>query len=90
VKEVQLMVLAYSPAQFEEILDFMVSAPSPEAIVAFKPSAELEARLSELMAKNKQDTLTDDERDELQAFLQLNHLMNMLKIRARQKLAADE
>ena len=84
------MVLAYPPEQFAEILDFMVSAPSPEEIIAFKPSPQMEARLSELLNKNKQDALNADERQELDAFLQLNHFVNMLKIRARKKLAADE
>jgi len=84
------MVLAYPPEQFAEILDFIVSAPSPEAIIAFKPSAHMEARLAELMHKNKQETLTDDERQELEGFLQLNHLVNMLKIRARKKLIPHE
>ena len=84
------MVLAYPPEQFAEILDFMVSTPSPEAIIAFKPSAQMEARLADLMSKNKQDALTDEERHELEAFLQLNHFVNMLKIRARKKLANYE
>lgn len=84
------MVLAYPPDKFAEILDFMVSAPSPEAIIAFKPSPQMEARLAELTHKNKQDALSDDDRQELEAFLQLNHFVNMLKIRARKKLAADE
>ncbi len=84
------MVLAYPPDKFAEILDFMVSAPSPEEIIAFKPSSQMESHLAELMMKNKHDTLSDDERHELDAFLQLNHFVNMLKIRARKKLATDE
>lgn len=84
------MVLAYPPDKFAEILDFMVSAPSPQEIIAFKPSSQMEARLTELMSKNKQDTLSDDERHELDAFLQLNHFVNMLRIRARKKIAANE
>lgn len=84
------MVTAYPPDKVSEVLDFMVSSPSPQDIIAFKPSPQMEARLAELMAKNKADTLSDDERRELEAFLQLNHLVNMLKIRARRKLATDE
>ena len=79
-------MIAYPPEIFSEILDFMVSSPSPKAIIAFKPSTQLETRLTALLEKNKQDTLTDDEHQELEAFLQLNHFMNMLKIRAREKL----
>jgi len=84
------MVLAYPPDKFAEILDFMISAPSPQQIIAFKPSPQMEARLADLMRKNTQDALTDEERQELDAFLQLNHFVNMLKIRARKKLQADE
>ena len=79
-------MLAYPHPIFSEMLDFMVTSPSPEDIIAFKPSASLEARLAELMLKNKQETLTPVEQHELDGFLQLNHFMNMLKIRARQKL----
>ena len=69
-------------------MDFMVS--SPEAIIAFKPGPQLEARLAELMDKNRQNALSEAEREELDALLQLNHFMNMLKIRARKKLEQDE
>jgi hypothetical protein len=84
------MVLAYPPDKFAEILDFMVSSPSPEAIIAFKPSAQMEIRMTQLMSHNKQDILSDEDRDELEALLQLNHFVNMLKIRARKKLATHE
>lgn len=84
------MVLAYPPDKFAEILDFMVSSPSPEAIIAFKPSAQMEIRMTQLMSQNKQNLLSDEDRDELDALLQLNHFVNMLKIRARKKLATHE
>lgn len=80
------MAIAYPPAMFSEILDFLVTSPTPDDILAFRPSSELEERLSYLMAKNKQDALSDEEQHELDSFLQVNHFVNMLKIRARQKL----
>lgn len=83
------MVIAYPPAMFSEILDFLVNSPTPEDIVAFKPSSELEERLTYLMAKNKQDALNEEEHQELESFLQVNHFVNMLKIRARKKLSAS-
>lgn len=55
------MALAYPPDTFAEILDFIVSAPSPEEIIAFKPSEQMEARLADLMAK----MITDEEQAEL-------------------------
>ena len=81
------MAIAYPPAMFSEVLDFLVTSPTPEDILAFKPSSELEERLSALVRKNKQDSLSEDEEQELEAFLQLNHFVNMLKIRARKKIA---
>lgn len=80
------MTIIYPPAIFSEILGFLVESPSPDDILSFKPSEELEDRLSYLMSKNKQDTLTDAEHDELESFLNLNHFVNMLKIRARKKI----
>lgn len=84
------MVVAYTPEIYAEILDFIVSSPTPEAIIAFQPSDELESRLTELLDLNKQERLSGEQREELEGFLQLNHFINMLKIRAREKLAKHE
>jgi hypothetical protein len=42
---------------FNEILDFLSSTPTPEAILAFRPSKELQARASELLEKNQAGNL---------------------------------
>jgi hypothetical protein len=81
------MVATQPETLFAEIIDFLASTPTPEAILAFKPSDRLEQRLSDLLEQNRQATLTAEERGELDEFLRMNHFMNMLKIRARQKLA---
>jgi hypothetical protein len=72
---------------FDEVLDFLVSSPTPEEIVAFKPSDTLQARASELLERNRSGSLTREDQSELDEFSYLNHLMSMLKIRARKKLA---
>jgi hypothetical protein len=81
------MVATQPETLFTEIIDFLASTPTPEAILAFKPSDRLEQRLSDLLEQNRQETLTAEERGELDEFLRMNHFMNMLKIRARQLLA---
>jgi hypothetical protein len=74
-----------------EVIDFLVSQPSLDQIVAFKPSDRSEDRLSELLSMNRNGALSDSDRAELDQYLWVNHLMNMLKIRVRQKMAdADE
>jgi len=70
----------------EEVFKFLCSTPTPEQIIAFKPSDRSEDRLSELLSLNRQGTLADNDRVELDQYLWVNHLMNMLKIRVREKL----
>jgi len=81
------MAIAQPDTLFSEIIDFLASTPTPEDIIAFKPSDRLEQRLSDLLERNRQDALTAEGRAELAEFLRMNHFMNMLKIRAREKLA---
>jgi len=71
---------------FDTILDFLTESPSPEQIVAYNPTEALQNRLSELLAKNKQVSLTLEEQEELEEYLRMNRFMNRLKIKARQKL----
>lgn len=72
---------------FEEILDFLSSTPTPEQIVAFRPSEMLQARVRFLLDKQQAEGVTAQENAELDEFGRMNHLMSMLKIRARKKLA---
>jgi len=70
-----------------EVIDFLVSQPSLDQIVTFKPSDRSEDRLSELLSMNRNGALSNGDRAELDQYLWVNHLMNMLKIRVRQKMA---
>ena len=82
------MALPSRQVLFDEILDFLASAPSQEDIIAFRPSDDLQARASTLLDKNRGGNLTADERVELDEFQRMNHFMTMLKARARQKHSA--
>lgn len=70
-----------------EILDFLVSSPTPEQIIAFTPTDIVQVRVRDLLEHNRQGMLTREEQHELNELTYLNHLMSMLKIRARKKLA---
>ena len=82
------MAFASQETLFDEILDFLASAPTQAQIVAFRPSEALQARASDLLQKNRDGQLTADEQLELDEFQRMNHFMTMLKARARQKIAA--
>ncbi|MDX2141332.1 MAG: hypothetical protein SF123_24820 [Chloroflexota bacterium] len=80
------MAVSNSVGLFDELVNYLV-AIDPETILAFKPSSTLEDRLAYLIEQNRDGVLTPDEQTELDEFLRLNHLVNMLKIRARKELA---
>jgi hypothetical protein len=60
----------------EPILDFLVSTPTPEQIIAFASPEAIQARLDELLAQNRSGRLSEAERAELDALLFLNSIMS--------------
>lgn len=74
-----------APTLFDEVLDFLASTPTPEDIIAFRPSEMLQERASYLLDKKRTDSLTGEEEADLDAFTWMNHFISMLKIRARRR-----
>ena len=72
----------------QEVFHFLGRRPSPEEILAFRPSAPAVQRLSELLDKNRESSLTSDEESELDTMQSLNHLFALLKVQARRQLRA--
>ena len=83
------MAIAPSPI-YDEVLEFLVSSPTPEQIIAFHASDATQVRVRELLVANKNSVLTPEQEAELDQFEQVNHLVNMLKIYARQRLQAQK
>jgi hypothetical protein len=77
--------MAFSPAQtiFDEVTDFLARAPGPEAIIEYRPSDALGKRVQELLAHNRDGSLTPAEQAEMDEFLRMEHFMTMLKLKAR-------
>lgn len=80
--------MTFSVRPFEEIVEFLTSAPKPEDILAFKPSRGTKAKLNQLLKKNTDGQLSEIEQKELDQFLLLEHLMRLAKGRGKQKVAA--
>lgn len=69
-----------------EVLEFLAGLPAPDDILALRPSARLQARVSELLAKNRAEGLTSEEEQEWQRYEYLEHLVRMAKAKATLKL----
>jgi hypothetical protein len=91
IREVSNMTIAQSMSAlsyplFDEVWDFLLEHPGPESVIAFQPSDALNGRLDYLLDQNRLEDITTEERAELDEFLRINHVINMLKIRAHQRL----
>lgn len=73
---------------YEEIIDLFASGADAATIIAFHPSAEAQQRVSELLAKNKVGLLSEEEQAELDQLAHIEHLMRLVKARARAHLQA--
>ena len=71
---------------YEEIVDLFARGASPAEILAFRPSLRTEERVRELLERNNTDELSQAEAAELEQFGELEHLMQLVKARAREYL----
>ena len=68
-----------SPDIYPYILSFLVSNPTPQQVLEFKPTASMQSRLKELLAKSSIRQLSTTERQELDEYEQIEHLIVLLK-----------
>lgn len=66
----------------QEIMLLLASQPTPEQILALRPSPEFQARVSDLLAQSKLGTLSAKGEAELERYLTLEHLVWLAKTRA--------
>jgi hypothetical protein len=69
---------------YDEIIDFIAAGTTPEAVIAFRPSAAVQERVATLVERSKAGGISPEEQSELEDYLQLEHIMIMAKARARQ------
>jgi 16S rRNA C1402 (ribose-2'-O) methylase RsmI len=69
-----------------QIVELLASQPTPEVVLAIRPTPALQARMSELLAQNKSGTLTRSEEVELDRYLLLEHWVRLAKAHAYKNL----
>lgn len=72
-----------------EVLEFLASLPSPEEILALKPSEGLQQQVEGLLEKNKRVGLTAVEERLWQQYEYVEHLVRVAKAKALLKLSAS-
>src|SRR4051812_27375476 len=67
------------------VTDFLASAPSVEEIIAYRLPPDLQTRAHLLLSKNQEGRLSAEEGLELDEFRQIDHLLTLVKAKARLK-----
>jgi hypothetical protein len=68
------------------VLETLASLPAPEEVLALRPSADAQARIDELLEKNRTSGLSAAERREWEQYQFVEHLVRLAKARALLKL----
>lgn len=71
---------------YDEVIDFLSTAPSPMEIIDFQLSEKNRHRASSLLQKQRQQGLTDAEEDELDAYVDLGDFLGILRAKTQLKL----
>jgi len=70
-----------------ELVDFIAAGTTPEGIIRFRPSEAVQRRVSDLIERQRDGSLSSEEQSELDDFLQLEHILIMAKAQARSHLS---
>ncbi|MCB0211978.1 MAG: hypothetical protein KDJ52_21735 [Anaerolineae bacterium] len=69
-----------------EILEFLARLPTPEEIIALRPSTKLQERIDILLEKNRSEGLSATEEKEWEQYQYLEHLVRIAKAEAHLRL----
>ncbi|MDZ7704905.1 MAG: hypothetical protein U5L04_10520 [Trueperaceae bacterium] len=72
-----------TPVAYRDIVEF-IAQTDPERLMTFRASEDVQRRVADLVRRGKLDDLNDEERRELERYLHLEHMMRLVKARARQ------
>jgi len=71
----------------QEVIEFLACGPQPVEIVVFRPSGKSIERTGELLDKNRESTISAEEKAELAEIAAWNRFFSLIKARARLNLA---
>lgn len=71
------------------VLETLASLPTPEEVLALRPSPALQERIESLLEKNQASGLSSEEQREWEQYCYVEHLVRLAKVRAAAKLQAS-
>jgi hypothetical protein len=74
------------PLAYEEMIDFLAGGTTPAGLIAFQPSDATKSRVESLLGLQRTRKLSREEQEELDHYLQLEHILRMAKIKARRQI----
>ena len=77
---------AHEPV-YMELVNFVARGSTAEEVANFRPSSEAQKRVAELLEKQRESQLTDDETAELDGFVQIEHILGLARAKAQLILA---
>lgn len=72
-----------------EVLEFLATLPTPEEIIALRPSETLQTQISDLLEKHRDHSLTEIETQMWEQYQYLEHLIRKAKATAYLKLKKE-
>ncbi len=69
-----------------DVLEMLAGLPTPEEILALRPSEAMHARISALLEKDRAEGLSPAEEQEWECYQYLEHLVRLAKAQASQRL----
>ncbi len=72
---------------YDELAYFLASL-SPKKVLAYKVSSKAQERVNFLIAKNKETGLSSAENTEMERYMVVEHIVQLAKAKAMQKLNA--
>jgi hypothetical protein len=73
---------------YMELVDFVARGSTPEQVANFRPSREAQERVAELLDRQRDSMLSEQEAAELDGFVQLEHILGLAKAKAQLILAS--
>jgi hypothetical protein len=74
---------------YEEIIEFISAGPTVSRLANFQASEATKERVAFLIRKEKTEGLALEEKAELDDYMELEHLMRLVKARAHQRLGSE-